>query len=136
MRFSWRPGTENIADYWTKHHPIVMNSKKTMIKKKVTFSCGVTWPTVLPTVVSVVHPVVTKPRECVLASKFSLPSIRLFNLRYLTLLYALKYVRGSFPPREFRDTTVVRASICHIAITSSRPAPQIFAGGRSVHRSC
>ena len=43
----WRPGTENIADYWTKHHPashhremrpIVLNSKKTVIEKRVNFS--------------------------------------------------------------------------------------------------
>ena len=48
----WRPGTENIADYWTKHHPashhremrpIVMNSKKTEIKKAVTFSKDLTF---------------------------------------------------------------------------------------------
>ena len=41
------PGTENIADYWTKHHPashhremrpIVLNSKKTVLKKRVTLS--------------------------------------------------------------------------------------------------
>ena len=25
FRFHWRPGTTNLADYWTKHHPVTDN---------------------------------------------------------------------------------------------------------------
>jgi hypothetical protein len=44
-RFYWRPGTQNLADYWTKHHPashhkafwpqILTSSKNTATKSFV-----------------------------------------------------------------------------------------------------
>jgi hypothetical protein len=55
--FYWRPGTQNLADYWTKHHPA--SCHKAFWQKIITSSTSKPATEVFPSSHGNIHPLTT-----------------------------------------------------------------------------
>ncbi len=101
-RFYWRPGTQNLADYWTKHHPASHHKSFR--------------PQILTSPTDPKYLKLTTPKNTVSRS-FSLPQPQLIHLVHTSKLPQHHYLPGGTFTLPSQATKVNFLSVCTVART-------------------